>query len=75
MPEVLQRAIDLRAPNHIAEYAHAVAGQFNRFYDVCHILSEADPRRQGSWMALAGWTLTALERLLDLLGIEVPDRM
>ena len=75
LPEVVERAITLRAPNHVAEFAYGVAGRFNRFYDVCHILSEPDPARQRSWMALAGWTLAALERLLDLLGIEVPDRM
>jgi arginyl-tRNA synthetase len=75
LPEVVQRAIDLRAPNHVADYAHALAGRFNRFYDVCHILSEPDPARRASWLALVGWTLVALERLLDLLGIEVPDRM
>ena len=75
LPEVVERAIDLRAPNHVAEYAHSLAGQFNRFYDECHILSEEDTVRRASWLSLAAWTLAALERLLDLLGISVPDRM
>ncbi|MFZ0627191.1 MAG: arginine--tRNA ligase [Acidimicrobiia bacterium] len=75
LPEVIERTIDLRAPNHVAEYAYAVAGRFNRFYDQCHILSEDDPQRQESWLTLAGWALAGLERLLDLLGIGVPDRM
>lgn len=75
LPEVVDRAIALRAPNHVAEFAYEVAGRFNRFYDTCHILSEPDVRRQGSWLSLATWSLTALELLLDLLGIEVPDRM
>ena len=75
LPEVVERAIDLRAPNHVAEYAHSLAGQFNRFYDECHILSEEDALRRASWLSLASWTLAALERLLDLLGFSVPDRM
>lgn len=75
LPEVVLRAVDLRAPNHVAEYAHSLAGQFNRFYDECHILSEQDPVTQASWLSLAAWTLASLERLLDLLGISVPDRM
>lgn len=74
-PDVVERTILLRAPNHVAEYAHHLAGRFNRFYDVCHILSEQDPERRSSWLALAGWTLETLTRLLDLLGIEVPERM
>jgi arginyl-tRNA synthetase len=75
LPEVVSRAIALRSPNHVAEFAFEVAGRFNRFYDTCHILSEPDIARRGSWLSLAAWALTAHERLLDLLGIEVPDRM
>jgi arginyl-tRNA synthetase len=75
LPEVVQRTIDLRSPNHVAEFAYGVAGRFNRFYDTCHILSEPDPVRQASWLALSAWSLRALERLLDLLGIEIPERM
>lgn len=74
-PEVVARSIELRAPNHIAEYAHTVAVRFNRFYDACHILSEPDSGRQASLLSLASWTLATLEKLLDLLGIQVPDRM
>ncbi|HEX5696466.1 MAG TPA: arginine--tRNA ligase [Acidimicrobiia bacterium] len=74
-PEVVQRSIDLRAPNHVAEYAHTLAGQWNRFYDVCHILGEDDAERQSSWLTLARLSETTLETLLDLMGIVVPDRM
>lgn len=74
-PEVVQRSIDLRAPNHVAEYAHALAGKWNRFYDRCHILTESDGDRQASWLSLARWTESTLETLLHLLGIPVPDRM
>ena len=75
LPEVVDRAIDLRAPNHVAEYAYVLAVRWNRFYDQCHILSEPDGARQASWLSVARWTGATLETLLHLLGIEVPDRM
>ncbi len=75
VPEVLDRAASLRAPNVIAEYAYEVATDFSRFYEKCHILSEQDARRQSSWLALVDVTLAVLERMLDLLGIEIPARM
>jgi arginyl-tRNA synthetase len=75
LPEVLERAADLRAPNHVAEYAYDLAGSFNRFYDACHVLSEPDPERRGGWLSLCRLTLDTLTRTLDLLGIEVPERM
>jgi arginyl-tRNA synthetase len=74
-PEVVDRSIDLRAPNHLAEYGHNLAAQWNRFYDQCHILTERDKERQSSWISLARWTESTLETVLQLLGIEVPDRM
>lgn len=75
LPEVLDRTFELRAPNHVAEYAYDLATQFNRFYEECHILREEDPARQASWLALVELTLRELTLLLDLLGIEVPERM
>ena len=74
-PEAVERAIEGRAPNHVAEYAYGLATDFNRFYDVCHILREEDAGRQASWLTLVTLTLATLERSLELLGIEVPDRM
>jgi arginyl-tRNA synthetase len=74
-PEVLDRTVDFRAPNHLAEYAYDIVTAFNRFYEACHILREEDAERQASWLGLVALTLGLLERLLDLLGIEVPERM
>jgi arginyl-tRNA synthetase len=75
LPEVIQRSVDLRAPNVLAEYAYEVATDFSRFYEHCHILSEEDPARQASWLGLVSLTLGVLTLLLDLLGIEIPERM
>jgi arginyl-tRNA synthetase len=75
LPDVIDRTTELRAPNHLAEYAYSLAAVWNRFYDACHILDEPDSARQGSWLALADLTLRTLTTSLDLLGIEVPDRM
>lgn len=75
LPEIVERSIDLRAPNHTAVYAHELASRFNSFYDSHHILSEENTATQSSWLGLVSWMLEALTRLLDLLGIEVPDRM
>jgi len=75
LPEIIQRAVDLRAPNVLAEYTYDVATDFSRFYEHCHILSEEAPVRQASWLGLMSLTLATLSQLLDLLGIEIPERM
>jgi arginyl-tRNA synthetase len=73
--DVIARALEFRAPNHLAEYSYEVATDFNRFYEVCHILNEPDPARQASWLGLVDLTLATLRTLLDLLAIEAPERM
>ncbi len=75
LQEVIYRSANLRAPNVIAEYTYEVATDFSRFYEHCHILREEDPNRQASWLALVDTTLRVLAALLDLLGIEIPERM
>lgn len=73
--EVLNRTIELRAPNHLAEYAYDLTATFSRFYDSCHVLNEPDSDRRSSLLRLVETTLTVLELSLGFLGIEVPDRM
>jgi arginyl-tRNA synthetase len=75
LPEVLARAADLRAPNVLTEFAYDLVGDFNRFYEANHILRQPDPHRQASWLGLVDLTLRTMTLLLDLLGIEVPERM
>jgi len=75
LSEVVNRAADLRAPNVLAEFSYELATDFSRFYEHCHILSEPDAARQSSWLTLVSLTLDVLTKLLDLLGIEIPDRM
>ena len=75
LPEVIDRAVEVRAPNVLAEYAYEVATDFNRFYEASHILSEKDAARQASWLALVDVALRVLGVLLHTLGIEAPERM
>jgi arginyl-tRNA synthetase len=75
LPDVIEFSVETRAPNHVADYVYNLAILFNRFYREYHILSEPDPARQQSWLALAAYTLAQLELGLNLLGIDVPERM
>ncbi len=74
-PEIVDRAIETLSPNVIAEYSYELANAFNHFYDSCHIMRENDPARQQSWLALVRLTRAVLVQALDLLTIEVPERM
>jgi arginyl-tRNA synthetase len=74
-PEIIERVLEFRAPNHLAEYCYDVVTAFSRFYEQCHILSEPDSARRASWLRLVEKTLALLLLCLDLLGIQAPERM
>ncbi len=74
-PDAVASAEAKRAPSELADFAYTAAQAFSRFYASCHILSESDRAVQASQLALSALTLRTLERTLDLLGIEVPERM
>ena len=70
----LTTAYDKKAPHFLAEHAYTLAQAFSGFYSHCPIMSSEGATR-ASRLALAGATLRQLGLTLDLLGIEVPERM
>ncbi len=75
MPEALLCAEVKRAPNLICDYVFTLAQGFSRFYTEHHILSETDGALRGGRLSLCALTMTQIERVLGLLGIDVPERM
>lgn len=74
-PNVFDRAVVQRAPNHLAEYAFELVATYSRFYERHHILSESDEQLRQSWLRLVAMSLALITLLLDLLGIQIPERM
>jgi arginyl-tRNA synthetase len=75
LPDAMEAAEEKRAPNILCEYVFELAQEFSRFYAEHHILSEADAELRAARLGLCALTLAVLTKALDLLGIEVPNRM
>lgn len=75
LPDVLTSVRESLLPNYLCDFAYSLAQEFNRFYRECHILSEADKAKQESWISLVTLVLSELEVVLNLLGIEIPEKM
>lgn len=75
LADAMMAAEDKRAPNILCDYAFELAQRFSRFYAAHHILSESDAELRAARLGLCGLVLAVLTRVLDLLGIEVPERM
>jgi arginyl-tRNA synthetase len=70
VPQVLN---DFR-PNLLANYLFELANAFHAFYEACPVLKADEPAR-ATRLALCELTARVLRRGLDLLGIQVPERM
>jgi arginyl-tRNA synthetase len=67
--------IAAQEPAFLAKYAFQLAQGFNNFYHKHHILSEADEQKRAFLLALTEVVERELVRVLDLLGIEAPEKM
>jgi arginyl-tRNA synthetase len=72
---VAEQAIASSEPAAMAKYAFRLAQAFNNFYHQHHILSEGDPARQNFLLFLVHLVNESLTMTLELLGIEIPERM
>ena len=73
---VLVKAEENRAPHIVCDHVYRVAQSYSRFYKECPILPDHVPDSvRSSRLALSNLTLHQLEIGLNILGIEVPERM
>jgi arginyl-tRNA synthetase len=70
----LTGAYEKCAPHLLAEHAYTLAQAFSGFWSHCPIL-QSDAAVRASRLSLASAALRQLSLSLDLLGIEVPERM
>lgn len=73
--EVVEFSFEDRAPNKICEYIYELSNHANKFYHENRIITEENMEKKMSWLTLITLTKNVLETGLDLLGIEVPERM
>lgn len=73
--EVVEISFLEKAPNKLCEYIYALSNLFNRFYHENKIISEKNVEKRNAWLSLITLTKNILEAALDMLGIEVPDKM
>ncbi|RUL85731.1 arginine--tRNA ligase [Tautonia sociabilis] len=75
LPETLDVAAAELKPNVLTDYLFGLANLFSSFFEECPVLKAESPERRDSRLALCDLTGRTLAFGLDLLGIEVVERM
>ena len=71
----MESALNSSAPNLICAYIYELAGAANKFYHETPILKEENEDLKAGYIALMGLTKEILEKCIDLLGFEAPEKM
>jgi arginyl-tRNA synthetase len=61
-------------PNILANYLFELANSFHAFYEACPVL-KAESQARASRVALCELSARVLQRGLNLLGSDVPEKM
>ncbi|TGE15828.1 arginine--tRNA ligase [Hymenobacter elongatus] len=72
---VVTEAARTFSPAIAAQYAYDLAKAYNRFYAEVQVLAEPDETKRAFRVALSAQTGRAIKATMQLLGIEVPERM
>lgn len=75
LPKVLNNAFESKSLNDISDYLYRLTSSYNKFYSENHILTCEDADLKTSWLTLSKLVHDINNLLLDILAIEVPEKM
>ena len=75
LPQKVQEAVSALSPAVIANYSYDLAKEFNQYYHDTPILKEEDASVLKFRLQLIDTLSSVLRRAMDILGIELPERM
>lgn len=73
-PEEVRLAAKNMEPHRLTGYAHELAGLFHSFYNSCKVIGSEKDLMEARF-ALVYATKITLKNILDLLGVNAPERM
>ncbi len=71
----MENALKASAPSTICAYIYELSGAVNKFYHETRILSEENEELKAGYIALIGLAKDILEKCIDILGFDAPERM
>jgi arginyl-tRNA synthetase len=74
-PSVVKEAGDMHSPAIIANYCYELVKEYNQFYHEHSILSEPDKDQLNFRLMLSAAVADVAKKGMNLLGIEMPERM
>ena len=74
-PSILDDSVSTFSPHKLCKHLHSIASSFASFYENCGILKEDNEKISHRRLALCEVTSRELKLGLEMMGINVPERM
>ncbi len=74
-PSVVAEAADNYSPAVIANYCYELVKEYNQFYHDHYIISESNEETRNFRLVLSSTVASVIKKGMNLLGIEMPERM
>ena len=74
-PSILDDSVSTFSPHKLCKHLHSIASSFASFYENCGVLKEDDEAISRRRLALCEVTSRELKLGLEMMGINVPERM
>jgi arginyl-tRNA synthetase len=74
-PNIVNQAAETYSPALIANYVYELVKEYNQFYHDVPILKTEDQNLLGMRLQLSAFTAKIIRKAMDLLGVQVPDKM
>lgn len=75
LPDVLKLAVRNYTPHVLCDYVYNLAQAFSSFYGNSQVLGEENESLRNTRLMICLLVLQRLEQVLDLLGVDIPERM
>lgn len=75
LPQILTKSLEQKSLNELTDYIYKLTSSYNTFYNECKVLTEEDEALKLSWLALTNIVYTTNIKILEILGITVPEKM
>ena len=75
LSKIINKAYSEKTLSYICEYLYDICSLFNKFYSECNIINEADVDKKNTYISLLKLIYSVSERLLEVLAIDIPEKM
>ena len=75
LPSVITKSLNIKSLHEITDYLYRLTNSYNNFYSSTRILTEENENLRKSWITLTKIVYDTNIKLLDILGIKIPNRM